>query len=93
MFCRCGFYLKKEGSEILLEVYDPELLKKCIQNPEEFEECCQDWAVIYGIKPEIVASMVAMWLIGTKAKSEEELKSLASKLGIGLQKLPEVKDQ
>jgi len=91
--CRCGFYLKKEGSEILLEVYDPELLKKCIKNPEKFEECCQDWAVIYGIKPEIVAGMVAMWLIGSKAKSEEELKEKASRLGIRLQKLPEVKDQ
>ena len=79
--------MKKEGSEISLEVYDPQLLKKCIQNPEEFEECCKDLAVIYGIKPEIVAGMVAMWLIGTKAKSEEELKGLASKLGLGLQKI------
>jgi len=88
MFCRCGFYLKKEGSEISLEVVDSELLKKCIQNPEEFEKCCEDWALIYRIKPETVALMVGMWVIGTKAKSEEEFKSLANKLGVKLQKIP-----
>lgn len=87
MFCRCGFYLKREGSDLVLEVVDPHLLKKCIKNPEEFEEYCRDLALIYGIKPETVALMVGMWFIGTKAKSEEELKEKASKLGLGLQKI------
>jgi len=77
----------------VLEVVDPHLLKKCIKNPDEFEECCEDWALIYRIKPETVALMVGMWVIGSKAKSEEELKRYADKLGIRLQKLPKVQDQ
>lgn len=90
---KCGFYLKViSPTEVSVEIYDLELLKRSLDT-SEFFEYCKDLGKLYKMKPEDIEGLVYLNLFMDKAKrlkfSPEELIDKLKSLGLRIEKVPE----